>query len=113
MLKHSPAPWNVCEPTEWPPDYDLSTWRIRQKWVIGTRPGDAIAFVTGDSPEQTEANAKLLRAAPELLEATAAMHTQVSSLLEYGPPLSPMVRTTLEAALSLASRAIDRAASGD
>lgn len=69
MTRYAPGPWNVCEPTTWPPDYDLPAERLRATWTVGVRPGGAIAFVAGADPEQAEANARLLSAAPELLAA--------------------------------------------
>ncbi len=70
MSKHTPGPWTVCIPTpEEHPGYadgtrDIDVWTGED--------GTFIANV-GGPPEEQEANAHLIAAAPELLETLRAM----------------------------------------
>lgn len=62
--------------------------------------------------EQLRMLAAQIEAVPDLIEALAAMHAQVDSLLLFGPELSPMVRATFEQCLELSTAALDRAHGG-
>ena len=57
MSKHTPGPWRIGTP---PPNGEQT---------IGTQHGLMVAVVTTGSGVPTKANARLIAAAPELLEA--------------------------------------------
>lgn len=83
--KHTPGPWNVCEPSTWPSDTAMEGWRLAAGWQVGIRPGFCIAFVDGENPEQCEANAHLIAAGPEML---AVLKSIYIDLVDYSKRLS-------------------------
>lgn len=66
MSEHTPGPWRACN------NYGYSIWRIFASWRTGSK---TVAEVVGDSAE-TEANARLIAAAPEMLELLAEIRDQ-------------------------------------
>lgn len=71
-MKHTPAPWNICS---------------RDDRNIRNRKGDLIA-ACGTSFKEIEANAQLIAAAPELLEALKAMMSELEISVGIGKPVS-------------------------
>ena len=83
-LKHTPGPWELVPPNHW---YIGSGWGVRAKTPEG--PGWPTPSATGyyamctppphgkEKVREQEANARLIAAAPDLLEA-------LKSLVEYG-----------------------------
>jgi hypothetical protein len=68
--KHTPGPWNVCEPVGWMPQgRHWTAEQMMEMWWVGKRPGVAVALVDGsvDGRAEAEANARLIAAAPDLL----------------------------------------------
>ena len=59
--KHTPGPWT----------YAIGQGLYEQRYVIDSTPGRALAVCAGFEP-RNEANARLIAAAPELLEALEA-----------------------------------------
>lgn len=59
--------------------------------------------------EQLQLLAAQIEAVPDLIEALAACHAQIDSLLRHGPEMSPMVRATFVHCLGLSVAALDRA----
>lgn len=62
MSKHTPGPWVACN------NNGYSIWRVTSPVYRANSASRTIAEVVGDSAE-TEANARLITAAPDLLEA--------------------------------------------
>jgi len=62
MSKHTPGPWTACD------NNGYSIWRITAPKYRAESASRTVAEVVGDSAE-TEANARLIVAAPEMLEA--------------------------------------------
>lgn len=69
MSNHTPGPWTACN------NDGYSIWRIFTSWRTGNK---TIAEVVGDSAE-TEANARLIVAAPEMYE----LLREVSQAYDY------------------------------
>ena len=81
MTGHTPGPWNVCEPTSWPADYDLPAKRLQATYSVGVRPGGVVALVDGYTDAETAANARLIASAPDLLDALEAVTARVAEAL--------------------------------
>lgn len=68
----TPGPWNVCERWPYQPDGLHFDWeRLQTVWIVGKRPGVALAAV------ETEADARLIAAAPDMHDVL----TEVSAIL--------------------------------
>jgi hypothetical protein len=61
MSKHTPGPWTACD------NNGYSIWRVTSFGYRANSASRTVAEVVGDSAE-TEANARLIAAAPETLE---------------------------------------------
>lgn len=61
MSKHTPGPWKACD------NNGYSIWRITSHQYRAESASRTVAEVVGDSAE-TEANARLIAAAPEMYE---------------------------------------------
>jgi hypothetical protein len=72
MNKHTPGPWKIGAP---PPNGEQT---------IGTQQGLMVAVATTGANTPTEANARLIAAAPELLEALRELHTIVNLAIADG-----------------------------
>ena len=64
MTKHTPGPWILDEESIDLLDFELETHRI---WINAD--GMHIGYVDGPRTEERKANARLIAAAPDLLEA--------------------------------------------
>lgn len=87
-LKHTPGPWKV--------DEDDDVVSATGLWV---------AFAYGDSEEEAKHNARLIAAAPDLLEALRALLSAAERMVDKAPVMG---RTEAEA-MDRARLAIDRA----
>jgi hypothetical protein len=73
MTKHTPGPWTALQ------EPSLSRWRIG----AGFAAADSVAAVYATNVDGiTEANARLIAAAPELLDALRALHAFASRMVE-------------------------------
>lgn len=71
-MKHTPGPWNVCEPVGWMSEGRYWTAeQMEQMWWVGKRPGVAVALIDGsaDGREEAAANARLIAQAPAMFDA--------------------------------------------
>lgn len=95
MSKHTPGPWEV-----FPFKGDGKRIAIfgNQKWY----PGKAFCWVDHDDVdhEEMEANARLIAAAPEMLEACNAIRDDLQSG-SYGPINEPLSKISVRAYLLL------------
>jgi hypothetical protein len=113
MSKHTPGPWAVMD------DAMTVDGMID---ICSDRPGETMALVAcvnDAKPHQTwkgiergcggdpQANARLIAAAPDLLEACKSIRTDLED--EYDDTRSPGTRQTLEIQIDILSRAIDKA----
>ena len=67
MIEHTPGPWEV-----------VPEGRAESRWIVGDKEGGLDCFMRAGripwiKPAQADANARLIAAAPELLEALRAM----------------------------------------
>lgn len=78
MSKHTPGPWIACD------NNGYSIWRVTSPEYRAESASRTIAEVVGDSAE-TEANARLIAAAPEMYEALRHLaHNARASGAEMG-----------------------------
>jgi hypothetical protein len=77
MSKHTPGPWFVVNIGA----DDEPMMSVKAARIAGQEPRHEVAIcATGDSPQEMEdANARLIAAAPELLEALEKLHTALNS----------------------------------
>lgn len=99
MSGHSPAPWtfrpNPCEC----PDCTASHWIDGHPDAPGATLGKPIAEVREYHKGESEANARLIAAAPELLEAVATLKVYLhDALFHANYPERTMPAATFEAA---------------
>jgi len=77
-IKHTPGPWRIADENELdnihPKDGDFGIWHDSDPDDCGS--GVRICGIDTEwvSPEQIKANAKLIAAAPEMLEALRLLH---------------------------------------
>lgn len=62
MSEWTPGPWEAAFVMQFNANAHWSVWTVDEQWLITDIPGSA------DSPERTEANARLISAAPEMAE---------------------------------------------
>lgn len=102
--KHTPGPWNTS-------DDGYGSWKFQggYRGTIKSADGEVVfagpaSFnaLRGKTPEQTEANARLMAAAPELLEA-------LRDVLEYMPSLTAFQRERIRRAERAIANAEGRA----
>ena len=92
MLKHTPAPWVIDEESIDLFEFELETHRI---WINAH--GMHIGYVDGPRTEERKANARLIAAAPDLLDALLAVRAWDVSNLALDIPLE--VRQQIQAAI--------------
>jgi hypothetical protein len=103
---HTPGPWIYTRNPE------------NTRWIIDGAPARAIACTAGYEPNN-EANARLIAAAPELLEAlTGIIHHMADRKVELermgsGVPLIELLNTTAQYAAVEAARTAIRKARGE
>lgn len=78
MIEHTPGPWTACD------NNGYSIWRVTSPKYRAESASRTVAEVVGDSAE-TEANAHLIAAAPEmyeLLERAGEIMIELESLID-------------------------------
>ena len=73
--KHTPGPWIESDCDDWSVDHDTAA---TVSWTaINARNGRAVALpvITGFNDDELTANARLIAAAPDLLEALLLLHS--------------------------------------
>jgi hypothetical protein len=107
MSKHTPGPWNVCQPVEW--DLGGRSWTAEQMmhmWWVGKRPGVAVALIDGSEAQSGESNARLISAAPELLNELQGLVNAVDEYIEAairdGEPVYLAIPESARAAIAKA-----------
>jgi hypothetical protein len=112
MSGHTPGPWELVPPkpsSEWrdESELDLGGFKAGEEWICTF--GDSTNFYPSEGSPPSEANARLIAAAPELLEALEQLSTWVSRAIvpEYGPrkPMPENCRKALEASQSAIAKA--------
>lgn len=100
-MKHTKGPWEYYNPTATTPD---------RLWIEHPESGESIADVLrlGVGDKQAEANANLIAAAPEMLEALELSLRHINELLEDNPRL----RTNREIGLCIKLRKLIAKAKG-
>ncbi len=94
MSKHTPGPWNIDGGTN--SNEDLFIWKTGEYYS-----GHAIATVHGEIQEGSQANARLIAAAPDLLEALvmAKRLINANTLLDAGNPANIKIEAAIAKAI--------------
>jgi len=96
-MSHTPGPWSVSPGLNPGLEGDGGKKSIV---IFGDVAGDEECGVLGNTPEQQQANARLIAAAPELLAAVQAAECFIS---EFSGPKTDKLKGTIAAAIAKAT----------